>query len=99
MDCPQYKECRACLRLCLRDAVRHQRGRSCRDPHQLRAARRLPGCCRTTPAVRERCDAIPSEPACGAVVPQVLPRMGRIQLRYDNRAGEALEKSYKTISN
>jgi hypothetical protein len=47
----------------------------------------------------ERCDAIPSEPACGAVVPQVLPRMGRIQLRYDNRAGEALEQSYKTISN
>jgi hypothetical protein len=21
MDCPQYKECRACLRLCLRDAL------------------------------------------------------------------------------
>ena len=94
MDCPQYKECRACLRLCLRDALT-----MFVISEAEAAARRIPGCCRTTPAVRERCDAIPSEPACGAVVPQVLPRMGRIQLRYDNRAGEALGQSYKTILN
>jgi hypothetical protein len=47
----------------------------------------------------ERCGAIRSELPCGAVVSQVLPRMGPIRLSYDIRAGEALEQSYKTISN